>query len=126
MKKPKTILIKVTEINQNYAPAYYYKATLLTNADDFEEARKNYETAIDINENFIEAHYAMGKLLAGGVATNKEGSLIDRTDLSEAKRHFNTVLKLNKNHSRALYNLAKILCIENEYNLAKEIFVGCT
>ena len=83
----------MTEINQNYAPAYFHKARLLTNADDFEEARKNYETALDIDEKFAEAHYYLGKLLSGGVATDKEGTLVDKTDLPQAK---NTIFKSSK------------------------------
>ena len=39
---------------------------LLTNPDDFEEARKNYETAIDIKNDYIEARYFLAKLLLGG------------------------------------------------------------
>ena len=111
---------KVTEINQNYAPAYFHKVRLLTNADDFEEARKNYETALDIDENFTEAHYYMGKLLSGGVATDKEGTLIDRTNLPQAKEHYLQVLQIDPGHTKALYNLANILSTEKNYEEAKK------
>ena len=40
----------------------------------------------------------MGKLLSGGVATDKEGVIIDSTDLPEAKDHFLKVLELEKKH----------------------------
>ena len=75
---------KVTEVDQNYALAYYQKAKLLTNPDDFVDARKNFETASDIQPDFVDALYYMGKLQAGGVATSKDGSSVDRTDLDLA------------------------------------------
>ena len=79
---------KVTEINQNYAPAYFHKANLLTSPDDFEEAKKNYETAIDIDDNYSDAHYYLGKLFLGGIATDKEGTIIDSKNTTEAEIHF--------------------------------------
>ena len=91
---------KVTEIDQNYSSAYFQKAKLLNNADDFEEARKNYETAIDIEETFIDALYYLAQL-AGGVATDKEGTLVDKTDLPSAKKHLLKVLEMDENHARA-------------------------
>ena len=106
VEEAKNNLEKVTEINQNYAEAYYHKARLLSNPDDFEEARKNFETAIDIRPDFIDALYYMGKLLSGGVATDKEGVIVDSTDLPEAKDHFLKVLELKKNHPKALYNIS--------------------
>ena len=84
------------EINQNYAPAYFHKAKLLTSPDDFEEAKKNYETAIDIDENYTDAHYYLAKLFLGGIATNKEGTIIDRKDTVEAEDHFLKVIDIRK------------------------------
>ena len=98
---------KVTEINQNYAEAYYHKARLLSNPDDFEEARKNFETAIDIRPDFIDALYYMGKLLSGGVATDKEGVIIDSTDLPEAKDHFLKDLDLEKKKTKTKKKIYK-------------------
>ena len=100
-------------------PAYYHKATLLTNADDFENARKNYETAIDIDENYTESYYSLGKLLSGGVATNKDGSIVDKTNLPESKDCFKKVIQLSPNHVKAHYNLAKILLTEQNLSLSK-------
>ena len=79
---------KVTEINQYFSPAYFHKAKLLTSPDDFEEAKKKYETAIDIDENYTDAHYYLGKLYLGGVATDKEGTIIDSKNTTEAEAHF--------------------------------------
>ena len=114
---------KVTEINQNYAAAYFHKARLLTNADDFEDARKNYETAIDIDDRFTDAHYYLAKLLSGGIATDKEGTLIDKKDLPEAKKLLLKVLAMEKKHAKACYNLGRIFSIEENYDEAKKYLI---
>ena len=52
-------------------------------------------------------------------ATNKDGSLVDKTNLPEAKLCFKKVISLDPDHKKAHYNLAKILVSENNHNLAK-------
>jgi len=98
---------KVTEINQNYAPAYFNKAKLLTSPDDFEDAKKNYETAIDIDEGYVDAHYYLGKLYLGGIATDKEGTIIDCKDEEKAEFHFLKVIEIDDSQHRAYYNLGE-------------------
>ena len=84
---------------------------------------ENYETAIDIEETFIDALYYLAKLLSGGVATDKEGTLVDKTDLPSAKKHLLKVLEMDENHARACYNLGKILCKEDKLKEAQK-FLG--
>ena len=109
MEEAKNTFDKVIEIDQNYSKAYFHKARILTHPDDFEAAKSNYETALDIDEKFEEAHYYLGKLLMGGVATDKEGTIVDKTNLPEAKKHFSLALKVNPKNSKALYNLPESL-----------------
>ena len=94
LEEAKNTFDKVIEIDQNYSKAYFHKARILTHPDDFEAAKSNYETALDIDEKFEEAHYYLGKLLMGGVATDKEGTIVDKTNLPEAKKHFSLALKV--------------------------------
>ena len=118
-EEAKNTFDKVTEIDQNYSSAYFFKARILTHPDDFESARSNYETALDINEKFEEAHYYMAKLLIGGVATDKEGTIVDKSNIPEAKKHLLNALKLNPKNAKALYNLGKVHIIEGSYSKAK-------
>ena len=113
---------KVAEIDQNYAPAYFHKAKLLTNADDFDQAKKNYETAIDINDEYLEAHYYL-KLLMGGKATQTDGSALNKKDLLNAKFHLSKVLEIDDSQPKAFYNLARIHFEEKHYSKAKS-FLG--
>ena len=62
----------------------------------------------------------MGKLLSGGIATDKEGTLVDKTDLPQAKKHYLQVLQIDPGHTKALYNLANILSTEQNYEAAKK------
>ena len=55
----------------------------------------------------------------GGVATDKEGTIVDKTNLPEAKKHFSLALKVNPKNSKALYNLARVLIHEESYSKAK-------
>ena len=51
-----------------------------------------------------QGHYYMGKLLSGGVATDKEGTLIDRTNLPRRRNTIFRSFKSTRAHE-ALYNL---------------------
>ena len=62
----------------------------------------------------------MAKLLTGGIATDKEGSIIDRTNIPAAKHHLKKVLKYKPDNFKALYNIAKIDYKQGELNLAKK------
>ena len=65
----------------------------------------------------MDAHYYLGKLYLGGIATDKEGTIVDCKDLTKAESHFLKVMEIDKSHSRAHYNLAKI---KSETNKTKE------
>ena len=80
---------------------------------------KNYETALDIKEDYIEAHYSLAKLLLGGKATSKDGSTVDKRDWEIAKFHFRKVLQIDESSHKANYNLARILFEENSLKQAK-------
>ena len=81
--------------------------------------QENYETALDIKEDYIEAHYSLAKLLLGGKATNKDGSTVDKRDWEIAKFHFRKVLQIDESSQKANYNLARILFEENSLKQAK-------
>ena len=61
--------------------------------EDQKDSRLYFSRAIDLDQEFADAHYYLGKLLSGGVATDKEGTLVDKTNLPEAKEHFLKVLR---------------------------------
>ena len=61
----------------------------------------------------------MAKLLIGGVATDKEGTIVDKTNIPQAKKHLISALKLNPKNAKALYNLGKVNIIEDSYSKAK-------
>ena len=76
--------------------------------EEFVEAGKNYEIAIDIRPDFVDALYYFGKLLAGGRTVDKDGMPTFRKDPATAKTHFKEVIRLDPEFSKAYYNLARI------------------
>ena len=80
---------------------------------------KNYETAIDIDPKYADCHYYLAKLLSGGLATNNEGSLINKKDTTLAIQHLVVVLDLKPSHRKACYNLGKIYFDEGKISQSK-------
>ena len=88
--------------------------------EEFVEAGKNYEIAIDIRPDFVDALYYFGKLLAGGLTVDKDGMPTCRKDPATAKTHFKEVIRLDPEFSKAYYNLARIEVDERKLTAAKK------
>ena len=48
----------------------------MTAPDDYDAAKQNYQMAVDIDPNLAEAHYYLGKLMAGGRRVNEDGTSV--------------------------------------------------
>ena len=100
---------KATEVDQNYAEAYFNLARLCsTNPSEFEQAYRNFETALEIDPEYEICHYFFGKLLIKGSQVTKDGSLVHKPDLKEAEFHFLEALRINPNSSISLFELGKL------------------
>jgi tetratricopeptide (TPR) repeat protein len=97
-------------------------AKLLIDPEDYEKAKKNYLTAIDIDENYAHAHYYLGKLLAGGLKNDKDGTLVRKPEYEDAIYHYKQTISMNKKYSKAHYNLALMYKIQKKYDDAKKHF----
>ena len=48
---------KATDIDQNFVQAYFNLARILTNPSEYDQAIRNFETALEIDPDFAECHY---------------------------------------------------------------------
>ena len=90
--------------------------------DDYELARQNYQMAIDIDDSLAEAHYYLGKLVAGGRKINEDGTFVIEPDYDLAKKNFRQTIELDEQNYRAHFNLAKVLATESDNTQAEGHF----
>ena len=84
--------------------------------------KKNYLTALDIDENLAEAHYYLGKLLSGGLQNDKDGTLVCKPEYDDAIIHYKKAISINKNDAKAHYNLALVYKIQKNYGESRKHF----
>ena len=102
--------------------AYYHLARLLIDPEDYEKAKKNYLTAIDIDDHFSKAYYYLGKLLAGGLKNDKDGTLVKQPEYDDAVDSYKKAISNNKNYAKAHYNLALVYKIQKKYDDSRKHF----
>ena len=101
---------KATEVDQNYAHAYFNLGRLCSlNPSEFDQAFRNLETALEIDPDFEDCHYYFGKLLTSGAQVTKDGSLVHKPDHKAAEDHFRQAIRINPKSATALFELGKLL-----------------
>ena len=93
LEEAKNTFDKVIEIDQNYSKAYFHKARILTHQMISEAPRVTTKRHLILTRNSRST--TIWKASHGGVATDKEGTIVDKTNLPEAKKHFSLALKVN-------------------------------
>ncbi len=77
--------------------------------EDQKTAREHFTIAIDLDQNFADAHYHYGLLLA------------EQKEYEEAKNNLGKATDIDQNYSLAYYHLAKLLIDPEDYDKAKKI-----
>ena len=106
---------KATDVEQNFAEAYFNLARLSFTPAEYEFAERNFETALEIKKDFDECHYFLGKLLAKGEKMTKDGTLLIEPQRERAANHFREALKINPDNYKSYYELGILLSQQEEY-----------
>ena len=83
--------------------------------EDFEKSKKNYLIAIDIKDDFAEAHFQLGKLLSKGLQNDESGTLVIKPDYDNSIFHLEKAIKIKKDFVEAFYYLGMIQRINNNH-----------
>ena len=94
---------KASDLDQNFVLAYFHLAKILTNPSEYDQAYRNYETALEIKPDLSDCHYWFAKLLASGEKLKTDGSLIKEPEIDRAKDHLSKAIKINKEFSKAYF-----------------------
>ena len=100
--------------------AYFNLARILTNPSEYDQAIRNYETALEIDPDFAECHYWFSKILISGEKLESDGTLIKKHDPERAERHLRKAIKINPKFSKAFYRLGLLLSDSGHYVEASE------
>ena len=99
--------------------AYFYLANLMIDPEDYEKAKKNYLIAIDIKDDFAEAHFELGKLLFKGLQNDETGTLIKKPDYDSSIFHLEKAI--NEGPLRASSEQPKSVSLNASF--ASEFFI---
>jgi tetratricopeptide (TPR) repeat protein len=97
------------KINEQFAPAYFWKAMIYQDLGNFDLAKANYQTCIERDANYYDAYNHLGILL------HAEGN-------KKALIYFDKALELRPNSIEVLRNKGLALKDENRYDEAIECF----
>jgi tetratricopeptide (TPR) repeat protein len=106
---------KASDLDQNFVLAYFHLAKILTNPSEYDQAYRNYETALEIKPDLSDCHYWFAKLLASGEKLKTDGSLIKEPEIGRAKDHLSKAIKINKEFSKAYFKLGLLLVEDGDY-----------
>ena len=127
--RPRYTFKKATDIDQNFVQAYFNLARILTNPSEYDQAIRNFETALEIDPDFAECHYWFSKILISGKKLEADGTLIKKPDPERAERHLRKAIKINPKFYKAYYRLGLLLKDHEKYaesfeNLSKAIKIN--
>ena len=105
-KEALSIYMDGSKYNPNNYEIYYNMGITYTMLNDFENAKKAYETAATINTLLYNAYYNLGEI-----------NLISG-ELSDAEKYFSKCIEDPKNDADSYYNLARIYMIRGEHSNA--------
>ena len=112
---------KATDIDQNYALAYFQLAKTLQNPSEFDQAFRNFETALEIDPSMTECHYHFANLLMKGEKLKNDGTLVIEPDLKRAESHLRKAVEIDDKFFLAHYKLGNLLCIQEKHSLSIRI-----
>lgn len=116
---------KATDIDQNYATAYFQLAKTLQNPSEFDQAYRNYETALEIDPSLTECHYQFANLLMKGEKLKNDGTHVLEPDLDRAEIHLRKAIETDKEFYKAYYKLGNLLCLEEKFDEAYRLYEQC-
>ena len=79
------------------------------------KSKKNYLIAIDIQQNYSDAHYHLGKLLSTGLKNDEGGTLVKKPEYDAAIIHYKKAIQSKKNYAKAHFHLALIHKIQKNH-----------
>ena len=106
---------KATDVEQNFAEAYFNLARLSSSPSEYDLAERNFETALEIKNEYDECHYYFGKLLAKGERMSKDGTIILQPDPEEASKHFQNAIRINPKNFKSFYELGILLANQKKF-----------
>ena len=114
--------LKLPGVSLEFSKYHHDKASAIfidaRDPEDYEKAKKNYLIAIDIKDNYIDAHFYLAKLLIGGLKNDKNGILVEKPEYDLAIKHLKKIIKLKKYFVQAYYLLGVIYRIEKQYDVS--------
>ena len=116
---------KATDIDQNFAEAYFRLAQTLDNPSEYELAYRNFETALEINPHLTECYFYFADLLARGEKLKKDGTLISEPELEKAEQNLHKAIEKDPTYHEAFYKLGKLLNKQKQFKKAYEAFKRC-
>ena len=100
-------------------------AKTLQNPSEFDQAFRNFETALEIDSGMTECHYHFANLLIKGEKLKNDGTLVIEPDLNRAELHLRKAIETDVNYYLAYYKLGNLLCILEKHSLAYESYIKC-
>jgi len=96
LKKSLEMYKNIQRIEPQNDSAYFAAGVIYIGLRDGWKARKEFEKAVEVNPNHVEAHYELGWLYRN-------------YDSQQSKEHYQRVLELNPNHKKAQKELTELL-----------------
>ena len=82
-------------------PTYFQLAKTLQNPSEFDQAYRNYETALEIDPSLTECHYQFANLLMKGEKLKNDGTHVLEPDLDRAEIHLRKAIAIDKEFYKA-------------------------
>ena len=121
----KFIIKKPLILTKNYATAYFQLAKTLQNPSEFDQAYRNYETALEIDPSLTECHYQFANLPMKGEKLKNDGTHVLEPDLDRAEIHLRKAIAIDKEFYKAYYKLGNLLCLEEKFDEAYSLYEQC-
>ena len=104
-------------------------ARILTNPSEYDQAIRNFETALEIDPDFAECHYWFSKILVSGKKLEADWNLDQETRPRTGRKAIAKAIKINPKFYKAYYRLGLLLKDHEKYaesfeNLSKAIKIN--
>lgn len=99
-------LLRLIQINPDFAPAYNNLGTIYFNEQQWQEAINAYQAAIMVRADYLDAYYNLG------LAFSNDGRVNDAIETYQA------LLQLSANHAGASFQLARLYMAQANYKIA--------
>lgn len=109
--KAEAVLFELTKTYPQFASAFNNLGTVYFAEEKWQEAVKAYETAINIQANYIDAYYNLGL------------ALIRLNRIEEASNAFHAILEMSESHPAAQFQLGRLLMQQGQFQKAYERFL---